>query len=75
MGVNDPRGMASLDPRGIVGRIYVEDNITLLHTKSISSWPHDLEKIFEGSLAVQLYTNICPLGRGQFRPQGLDWQD
>ena len=25
MGANDPRGVASLDPRGMVGRIYVED--------------------------------------------------
>ena len=26
MGANDPRGMASLDPRGLVGRIYVGDH-------------------------------------------------
>ena len=25
-GVNDPWGMASLDPRGMVGRIYVGDH-------------------------------------------------
>ena len=25
MGDNDPRGMASMDPRGLIGRIYVGD--------------------------------------------------
>ena len=25
MGANDPRSMASLDPRGLIGRIYVGD--------------------------------------------------
>ena len=26
MGANDPRGMASLGPRGLIGRIYVREN-------------------------------------------------
>ena len=33
MGANDPRGGAIFDPRGIIGRIYIEDHYTLLHTK------------------------------------------
>ena len=32
MGANDPRRVANLDPRGMVGRIYVGDHLTLLHT-------------------------------------------
>ena len=32
MGANDPWGVASLDPRGLVGRIYVGDHLTLLHS-------------------------------------------
>ena len=40
MGANDPRGMASLDPGGLIGRIYVGDHLTLLHTKYISCRPH-----------------------------------
>ena len=32
--------MANLDPRGMVGRINVEDHQTLLHTKSVSSGTH-----------------------------------
>ena len=40
MGANNPLGVANLDPRGMVDRIYVGDHLTLLHTKSISSQPH-----------------------------------
>ena len=40
MGANDPLGVASLDPRGLIGRIYVGDHQTLLHTKYISCGPH-----------------------------------
>ena len=35
MGANDTKGVASLDLRGLTGRIYVEDHFTLLHTKYI----------------------------------------
>ena len=31
MGDGDPRGMANLDPRGMIGKIYVEYHLTLLH--------------------------------------------
>ena len=34
---NEPRGVASLNPRGMVGRISVGDHLTLLHTKYLSS--------------------------------------
>ena len=40
MRANEPRGMANLDPRGTVGRIYVGDHLTLLQTKYLSSGPH-----------------------------------
>ena len=40
MGANDPWGVASSDPRGLIGRMYVRDYYTLLHTKYISSGPH-----------------------------------
>ena len=38
--VMTPLGVANLDPRGMVGRIYVGDHYTLLHTKYISSGSH-----------------------------------
>ena len=40
MGDDDPRGVANLDPRGMIGRIYAEYHlITLLHTKYTSFRP------------------------------------
>ena len=33
MGDDDPRGVANLDPSGMIGRIYVGYYLTLLHTK------------------------------------------
>ena len=36
MGDDDPQGVANLDPRGMIGRIYVEYHFTLLHTKYTS---------------------------------------
>ena len=36
--------MASLDPRGLIGRIYVGDYDTLPHTKYISSGPYGVRE-------------------------------
>ena len=36
---DDPRDVANLDPRGMIGRIYVEHHLTLLHTKYTSFRP------------------------------------
>ena len=38
--IDKPWDLVNLDPMGMVGRIYVEDYLTWLHTKSISSLPH-----------------------------------
>ena len=47
MGANDPRGVASLDPRNLIGRIYIGDHKKLLHTKYISSGLHGFrEEVF-----------------------------
>ena len=40
MGDDDPRGVANLDSRGMIGRIYVEYHLTLLHTKYTSFRPY-----------------------------------
>ena len=34
-----PRGVANLDPRGMIGRIYEGYHLTLLHTKYIGFRP------------------------------------
>ena len=39
MGDDDPRGVANLDPTGVIGMIYVENHLTLLHTKYTSFRP------------------------------------
>ena len=38
--------MANLDPRGMVGRIYVGDHLTLLRTKYLSSEPYGFREDF-----------------------------
>ena len=43
MGANDPRGVANLDPRGMVGRINDLLGLGLMASE---------KKIFEGSLAI-----------------------
>ena len=40
----DPQGVANLDPRGMIGRIYVEYHIKLLHTKYTSFRPCGLRE-------------------------------
>ena len=50
---NEPRDLTNLDPRGMVGRIYIGDHLTLLHAKNLSSGPHSFrEDDFEDYLAV-----------------------
>ena len=38
--LRDSLGRGQFDPRGLIGRIYVGDHYTLLHTKYISCGPH-----------------------------------
>ena len=38
MGDDDPQGVANLDPRGMIGRIYVEYHLTLLHNTNYTSF-------------------------------------
>ena len=72
MGANDPWGMASLDPRGLIGRIYVVDHYTLLHTKYISSGPHGFRK--EDLLSFSHYKSTGandPPGVAKLDPRGI----
>ena len=77
MGDDDPRGVANLDPRGMIGRIYVEYHLTLLHTKYASFRPcgfrgEDVLNVFP---IISLWQIMTPPGRGQFGPRGHDWQE
>ena len=62
MGVNDTQNMANLDPRGMVGRIYVEDHYTLQHTKYMSCGPHGFreEDLFKGFPIISLWELMTP---------------
>ena len=46
MGVHSPWGVVSLDTRGLTGRIYVGDHLTLLHAKYICHGPHGFGEDF-----------------------------
>ena len=66
------RGVASLDPRGLTGRIYVVDHYTLLHTKPISSGPHGFrEDFFNFFPIISLWELITPLGVVNLDPRGM----
>ena len=72
MGVNDPRGMANLDPRGMVGRIYIGDHQTLLHTKYMSCGPHGFRE--EDFLRFFHYKSMGandPRGIANLDPRGI----
>ena len=72
MGANDPWGMASLDARGLIVRIYVGDHDTLLHTKYISCGPHGFRE--EDFLSFSHYKSMGandPWGMASLAPMGL----
>ena len=73
---DDPRGVANLDPRGMIGRIYVEYHLTLLHTKYTSFRPCGFRRRFLNVFPIiSLWQIMMPPERGQFGPQGHDWQE
>ena len=63
------RGVACIDPRGMVGRIYKKDHYTLLHTKYESSWPCGFGK--EDFYVFSMMPLVC----GLYGPQRHCWQD
>ena len=68
-----PWGVASLEPRGLTGRIYVGDHLTLLHI-NVGLMVSE-KKIFLSFSNYKSMGVIDPSRHGQFGPQGLDWQD
>ena len=68
-----PQCMASLDPWGLIGRIYAGDHLTLLNTtKYISSGPHGFRK--EDFLSFSHYKSMGandPQAVASLDPRGL----
>ena len=61
MEANEPQDVANLDPRGMVGRIYQGDHLTLLNTKYLSSGPHGFrEEDFFKFFSLCLRELMCP---------------
>ena len=77
MGANDPKGKTNSDPRGLIGRIYVGDRKTFLHTKYISCGPHGFreKESFIFFFHCKSMGANDPLRHGQFGPQRHGWQD
>ena len=67
-----PWGLASFEPRGLIGRIYVGDHNTLLHTQYISCGSHGFRK--EDFLSFSHYKSMGandPRGMASLDPRGL----
>ena len=77
LGAYDPRSVDNLDPRGMIGRIYVGYNYTLLHTKFAGFRPCGFseEDIFIFFFHYKSMVDNDAPGHGQFGPQGHGWQD
>ena len=71
IGANDSWGVANLDPRGMVGRIYIGDHYSLLHT-NVSFGPHVFREDFLGFFSyIVLYKQMIPLGMASLGPKDL----
>ena len=76
MGDDDPRGVANLDARGMIGRIYVGYHLTLLHTNYTSFRPCGFgEEVFKYFPIISLWQILTSPGRCQYGPQSHYWQD
>ena len=71
MGANDPWGMASLEPSVLIGRIYVGDHSTLLHTKYLSCGPHGFREDFLSFFHYKSMGANDPRGVASLDPRGL----
>ena len=72
MFANDPRGVASLGTRALIGRIYVGDHYTLLHTKYIICVSHGFrEEEFLSFSKYKSMGNNDPRGMASLDPRGL----
>ena len=72
MEANDLHGVANLDPRGMVGMIYVGDCPSLLYTEYTSCGPHGYRK---EDLKKNPIISLCELlisrGVTSLHPRGL----
>ena len=67
----DPRGMGSLNLRGLIGRIYVGNYLTLPHTEHISCGPHSFGEDFYSFSHYNCIGPICCHGNQSFNQISL----
>ena len=70
MGAIDPQGVVSLDPRGLIARIYVGDHFTLLHATYVSCGASWFQRFFKFSHYKSMGA-IAPQDIGSLGPRGL----
>ena len=64
MEANDTWGVASFCTRGLIGRVYVRDHQTLLHTKYVSCGPNGFrEEDFLSFSIISLWELMTPGAR------------
>ena len=73
MEAKDPESLINLEPRGMVGMIYVGDHQTLLYTKYISCGPngYGLEDFLKKNPIISLCELFFPICMTSFHPRGL----
>ena len=72
MEANEPPGSANLDPRDMIGRNYVGDHLTLLHTKYLSTGSHGFKE--EDFLSFSHYKSMRanePQDAANLDPRGM----
>ena len=75
MEAKDPEALANLEPRGMVGIIYVGDHQALLYIKVISCEPYGYGiEDFKSFTNYKSMRAIDPHVHDKFSPKGLDWQ-
>ena len=76
MGAYDPRDVANLDPKGMIGRIYdgTTKHCYILNIQD-SGFVVSEKKIFLCFPIMSLWQIMTIPRRGQFGPQGHGWQD
>ena len=67
----NPWGVASLEPRGLVSRIYVGDHLTLLYTKYISCGPQGFREDILSFFHYKSMGANDPRGVASLDPSGL----
>ena len=73
IGAKGPQGVANSDPRGVIGRTYVGDHLSLIHAKYPNSGPSTFreEDFFKDFPVVSIWGLLSHRGVANFDPSGM----